>query len=60
MANDKISMPSSGGGILRYFEDYKSRVEIPPIYVVVIIAVIIVLEIVLYKMFWFLDNTMFK
>ncbi len=49
MAQDKISMPSSGGGLVRYFEDYKSRLEIPPLYIIIIIAVVIVLEIFLYK-----------
>lgn len=51
MAEERISMPSSGGGILRYFEDYKSKIEIPPLYVVVFIVAIAVLEVVLYKMF---------
>ncbi len=49
MAQDKISMPSSGGGLVRYFEDYKSRLEVPPLYIIIIIAVVIVAEIFLYK-----------
>jgi len=49
MAQEKISMPSSGGGLVRYFEDSKSRLSIPPIYIIVIIVVIIIAEIFLYK-----------
>ncbi len=43
MADDRIQMPSSGGGIIRYFDDYKSKIEIPPKVVVGIIVVITVL-----------------
>ena len=49
MAQDKVNMPSSGGGILRYYEGYKSKVEIKPIYVLAFIVVVIILEIYLYK-----------
>lgn len=49
MAQDKISMPSSGGGLVRYFEDFKSRLEVPPLYIIIIIAVVIIAEIFLYK-----------
>ncbi len=49
MAQDKINLPSSGGGLLRYFEDYKSRLEIKPMVIVTIIVLIIVIELYLYK-----------
>ncbi len=49
MAQEKISMPSSGGGLVRYFDDYKSRLEIPPLYIIIVIVVIIIAEIFLYK-----------
>ena len=42
---DKINLPSSQGGLVRYFDDYKSKVEIPPEAVIVgcvVIAVAIV------------------
>jgi preprotein translocase subunit Sec61beta len=46
MARDnKIQMPSSGAGITRYFDDYKSKFEIKPSHVV-ILAVLIILTIV--------------
>jgi len=48
MANDKINLPSSGGGIVRYFEDFKSNFEFKPEVVIVMIALVIVLEIILH------------
>jgi len=53
MASDKVQMPSSGGGLVRYFDDYKSKIEISPIVIIVIIALIAVVEIMLHKG-WFL------
>jgi len=46
---DKIQMPQSGGGLVRYFEDYKSKIEFSPWVIVTIIAIIIVLEIILHQ-----------
>lgn len=48
MADDKIRMPSSGGGIVRYFEDYKSKIEIGPKVVVAMIVIVIIIEIMLH------------
>ncbi|MFA5887786.1 MAG: preprotein translocase subunit Sec61beta [Candidatus Nanoarchaeia archaeon] len=47
MADDKIRMPSSGGGLIRYYDEYKSKYEFPPIYVVVAVAAVIVLVTIL-------------
>ena len=49
MANDRITMPQSGGGLLRYYEDYKSRIEIDKIWIIVAIVLVIVIELVLQK-----------
>lgn len=50
MARDnKIHLPSSGGGLVRYFDEGKSRYEIMPAIVLVLIFVVIVVEILLYK-----------
>jgi len=49
MADDKIRMPSSGGGLVRYFDDYKSKIEISPLVIIGIIIVIAVVEIMLHK-----------
>lgn len=43
MADDKIRMPSSGSGLIRYYDDYKSKIEIPPTYIAGIIAAVIVI-----------------
>jgi len=49
MARDnKVTMPSSGGGLTRYFEEYKSKIEISPGAVVVLIFVVMILMIILH------------
>ncbi len=48
-SNNKISLPSTGGGIVRYFDEYKSKFEIKPTYVLVIIGVVILLALLLHK-----------
>ncbi len=48
MADDnKISMPSSQGGIVRYYSEYKSKIQIKPIHVVALVIAVIVLELLL-------------
>jgi preprotein translocase subunit Sec61beta len=47
MAQDKINMPSSGAGITRYFDDYKSKLEFKPGVVVVFTIIMIVLVLLL-------------
>ncbi len=49
MSDNKIQMPSSGGGLVRYFDEYKSKLQIPPSYVVIVLVVIMILGIYLYK-----------
>jgi len=49
--SNKIQMPSSGGGLVRYFDDYKSKIEFKPIVVVICIILIIILEIYLHKFY---------
>ena len=46
---EKIQMPSSGGGLIRYFDDYKSKIEIKPIVIIIAIIVVILLELYLHK-----------
>ena len=46
--NDKIQMPSSGAGITRYFDDYKSKIEFKPEHVIIMAIIIIILVIVLH------------
>ncbi len=49
MAQDRVSLPSAGGGIVRYFEDYKSKVKFTPVVLLIVIAVVILAEMYLYK-----------
>jgi len=47
MSKDKISMPSSMAGLTRYFDEYKSKIELKPEHVIVLILVVIILEVLL-------------
>lgn len=47
---DKIRMPSGMGGLVRYFDDYKSRIEFGPAMVIVMIVLVIIFEIVLHSL----------
>ena len=40
---DNIFMPSSGGGLMRYNEEYKSKFMLKPTHVVIFIVAIIAL-----------------
>ncbi|MBS3078718.1 preprotein translocase subunit Sec61beta [Candidatus Pacearchaeota archaeon] len=51
MANQGISMPSTGGGLIRYNEEYKSRFMLKPSQVVLFIILIIVFVLIL-KLFF--------
>ena len=48
MADERIRMPSSGGGLVRYFEDYKSKVELKLSVVLIMIVVVILIEIIIH------------
>jgi preprotein translocase subunit Sec61beta len=48
MADNKITLPSSGSGIIRYFEDFKSKITIKPQVVIILIFVVVILEILLH------------
>ena len=49
MTDNKINLPGSGGGLVRYFDDYKSKLEIKPIAVIIAITIVILVEVYLYK-----------
>ncbi|MBI5393086.1 preprotein translocase subunit Sec61beta [Candidatus Woesearchaeota archaeon] len=55
MASDKINMPQGSGGLMRYFDEYKSKIQLKPGNIIVLIIVIIILEIILhiYGNTWF-------
>ena len=48
MAKNKISLPSSGAGITRYFDDYKSKLEFKPgaviVFAILVILVVLFLQ----------------
>ncbi len=49
MSNDRINMPQSGGGLMRYFDDYKSKIQINKNWVLVAIVLVIIIELVVQK-----------
>ena len=46
---NKISMPMSGGGLMRYFDEYKSKIEFSPGSVIILILIVIVIMILLHS-----------
>ncbi|HDQ60056.1 MAG TPA: preprotein translocase subunit Sec61beta [Candidatus Woesearchaeota archaeon] len=42
----KVKLPSSGGGIIQYYDEYKSKIEITPVHVI-IITIAVMLGVVL-------------
>jgi preprotein translocase subunit Sec61beta len=48
MAQDKIQMPSSTAGLTRYFDDYKSKIEIKPGHVILLAIIVSAIVIVLH------------
>ena len=51
MADNKISMPGSFGGLLRYDEEYKSKFMIKPAHVIGLIIGVILFVIILKAFF---------
>ena len=47
MADDRISMPASQGGLVRYYNEYKSKVQVKPIHVVAFAIAVIILELLI-------------
>jgi len=48
MAKNKIQMPSSMGGLVRYFEEYKSKFSFKPGHVIVLVIAVIIIVIILH------------
>ena len=48
MAQDRISMPSGMGGLMRYFDEYKSKIRIKPGHIIIMCVVVIVIMVFLY------------
>jgi preprotein translocase subunit Sec61beta len=45
---DKIQMPSGMGGLVRYFDEYRSKIEFKPGHIVVMCIVIIIIMLLLH------------
>ena len=47
MAEERQSMPSGMGGLVRYFDEYQSKIQLKPAYVVLLIVLVILVEIII-------------
>lgn len=47
--DDTIRMPSSQGGLMRYYDEYKSKFQLKPGHVIVMAILVIVIEIILHS-----------
>ena len=43
-------MPSGMGGLVRYFDDYKSKLNISPVVVVGLVVLVIIIEFLLHNL----------
>ena len=48
MAQPRVSMPSGMGGLVRYFDEYKSKFKFKPGHIVILCVVVIVIMLFLY------------
>jgi preprotein translocase subunit Sec61beta len=49
MGQDKISMPSGMGGLVRYFDEYKSNIKFKPGHILILCVLVIILMIFLHS-----------
>ncbi|MBU2633849.1 MAG: preprotein translocase subunit Sec61beta [Nanoarchaeota archaeon] len=47
---EQMRMPSGMGGLVRYFDDYKSKIEFKPEYVVLFVIIVIIIEYLLHHL----------
>ena len=57
MADNKISMPSGMGGLMRYFDEYKSKIQMKPAYVVGLIVLIILCVVLIFPAIFPITST---
>ena len=50
MADEKIQMPSGMGGLVRYFDDAKSKIRFKPEHIITLILIFIIIEILLHAL----------
>jgi preprotein translocase subunit Sec61beta len=51
MASNKISMPQSGGGLITYYDEFKSKIILDKKWIIIAIVVIAAIELFLNKSF---------
>ena len=51
MADNKISMPAGFGGLMRFDEEYKSKIMLQPVHVIVFVVAVVGFRVFL--SFWF-------
>jgi len=42
MAGDKINMPAGFGGLIRYSEEYESKIKLKPTHVIIFVVIVII------------------
>ena len=47
-SKDRIGLPSSGAGLTRYFDDYKSKIQFKPGHIIIFTAVVVLIILVLH------------
>ncbi|MBI1971187.1 preprotein translocase subunit Sec61beta [Candidatus Woesearchaeota archaeon] len=48
MAQDRVQLPSGTGGLMRYFDEYRSKIELKPGHIILFVILIVVIELVLH------------
>ena len=48
MVDNRINMPSGMGGLVRYFDEYKSKIKFKPGHIIVLCIVVIAIMVFLY------------
>ena len=45
---DKVQMPSTQGGLVRYFDDAQSKITIKPGHIIILVIIVILIEALLH------------
>jgi len=48
MAQQKINLPSGSGGLVRYFDEYKSKIRIKAGHIIIMCIIVILIMLFLY------------
>ncbi|MBL7147958.1 MAG: preprotein translocase subunit Sec61beta [Nanoarchaeota archaeon] len=47
---EKINMPSGMGGLVRYFDDYKSKITLKPEIIIGLVVLVMIVEFLLHNL----------